>query len=203
QQGLSPYEIELFLEPCYELLNNSLVCRHLSDGLALFISTDFFRKYTVPVYFEEFNYVSTEFYLNPLMPLFHEAEQFYLLTLKMDEVKLYEGSKYSITEIKVDDLVPSQLEDRVGYDYEEKSVQFRSQQGNNGEGMFHGHGKQNSDDKNELLRYFRAVNDGLLEVLNDGRTLPLVVACLDFHFPIYKEANTYQNLYPNHISGNP
>ena len=203
QQGLSPYETEQFLEPCYELVNNSLFWRHQSDGLALFISTDFFRKYTVPVYFEEFNYVSTEFYLKPLMPLFNEDEQFYLLTLKMDDVRLYEGSKYSITEIKVNDLVPSQIEDRVGYDYEEKSLQFRSQQGNSGEGMYHGHGRQNSDDKNELLRYFRAVNDGLLEVLNDGRTLPLVVACLDFHFPIYKEANTYQNLYPNHISGNP
>src|SRR5690606_30019030 len=79
----------------------------------------------------------------------------------------------------------------------------RSRQRNNGKGMFHGHGRQNSDDNSERLRYFRAVNDGLLEILNDGRSLPRVVACLDFHFPIYKEANTYQNLYPNHISGNP
>ena len=203
QQGLSPYETEQFLEPCYELVNDSLFWRHQSDGLALFISIDFFKKYTVPVYFEEFNYVSNEFYLKPLMPLFNEDEQFYLLTLKMDEVKLYEGSKYSITEIKIDDLIPSQLQDRVGYDYEENNIQFRTQQGNNGQGTFHGHGKQTSDDKNELLRFFRAVNDGLLEILNDGQTLPLVVACLDFHFPIYKEANTYQNLFPDHISGNP
>jgi hypothetical protein len=42
-----------------------------------------------------------------------------------------------------------------------------------------------------------------MKILHNDQTPPLVVSCLDYHFPIYKEASSYQNLYPQHISGNP
>jgi hypothetical protein len=35
------------------------------------------------------------------------------------------------------------------------------------------------------------------------RKPPLVLCCLDYYYPIYKEVNTYQNLFPEHVSGNP
>jgi DNA polymerase II large subunit len=81
----------------------------------------------LPLNFEEFSYVSNEFYLKPLMPVFNDDGLFYLLTLKADEVKFYEGMRDSITEIRIEDLVPSRIEDRVGYDHEQKNLQFRTQ----------------------------------------------------------------------------
>ena len=120
EQGMSVDDVEKYVKPINDLVNDSEFWRHQSDGLAIFLSDDIFEKHTLPIYFEEFNYLSTEFYLKPLMPLFNGDGWFYLLTLKMDDVKFYEGTRYSITEIKVFDLVPSQLEDRVGYDYEQK-----------------------------------------------------------------------------------
>ncbi len=200
QRGMSIFEIENLVKPVSELINDSEFWRHQSDGLAIFLSEGFFEKYTVPVYFEEFNYLSGEYYLKPLMPLFNGDGLFYLLTLKMDEVKFYEGTRHSITEIIIDDLIPSRLEDRVGYDYVQKSLQFRTQQGNS---IYHGHGESEAASKDELLRYFRAIDKGLMSILHDDQKPPLILACLDFHFPIYKEANTYQNLFPQHISGNP
>lgn len=203
QKGMGVNDVEKFVKPINELLNDHEFWRAQSDGLAIFLSDNLFEKYTVPVHFEAFNYLSNEFYLKPFMPLFNGDGMFYLLTLKMDEVKFYEGTRHSITELVVDDLIPSQLEDRVGYDYEQKSVQFRTQQGNNGQGMFHGHGDSDSEKKDELLRYFRQIDKGLMSMLHDDQKPPLVVCCLDFHFPIYKEVNSYQNLFPEHISGNP
>jgi hypothetical protein len=202
-KGMSVNEVEKFVKPVNDLVNNSEFWRHQSDGLAIFLSENLFEKYTVPLYFEEFNYLANDFYLKPLIPLFNDDGLFYLLTLKMDDVKLFEGTRYGITEIVIDDLVPSQLEDSVGYDYEQKSLQARSQQGNKGQGMFHGHGDSESELKNELVRYFREIDKGLMTVLNDSQKPPLVVGCLDFHFPIYQEVNSYQNLLPQHISGNP
>lgn len=184
-----------------ELIDDSEFWRHQSDGLAIFMTEGFFRKYTVPIIFEEFNYISNEFYVKLLLPLFSEDDHFYLLILKADKVLLYEETRYSITKIDIKDLVPLRVEDVVGYDYEQKNLQFRTQQGNSGAGMYHGHGEGKDDAKNELLRYFRAVNKGLMTILNDNQTLPLVVACLDFYFPIYKEINTYQNIFPQHLSG--
>lgn len=203
QKGMSEDDIEKYVQPVNELVNDSEFWRQQSDGLAIFLSENLYQKYTVPVNFEAFNYLSNDFYLKPLMPLFNGDGLFYMLTLKMDEVKFYEGSMYSITEVKINDITPSKIEDRVGYDYEQKSLQFRTQQGNKGEGMFHGHGDSDSELKNELVRYFRAVDKGLMSILHDDQKPPLVVCCLDFYFSMYKEVNSYQNLFPQNISGNP
>jgi hypothetical protein len=200
KMGIHKNEMNQITAPITNLINDGEFWRHQSDGLAVFCTKDFFKKYTVPVKFEEFISVSNEFYLKPLMPIFNGDGRFYLLTLKMDAVKFYEGTRYSITEIEVDDLIPARLEDVVGYDFEQKSLQFRTQQG---EGTFHGHAKSDEKAKTELLQYFRAIDKGLMKILHNDQTPPLVVSCLDYHFPIYKEASSYQNLYPQHISGNP
>lgn len=203
KQEVHKNKIAAITEPLTNLVNDGEFWRHQSDGLAIFCTPDFLKKYTVPVKFEEFNSVSNEFYVKPLMPLFNDDGRFYLLTLKTDAVGFYEGTRYSITEIEVDDLTPSRLEDVVGYDFEQKSLQFRTQQGNQGAGSFHGHAKSDEKAKTELLQYFRAIDKGLMKLLHDDQTTPLVVASLDYHFPIYREANSYKNLFPRHVSGNP
>ena len=139
---MSDNEIERFIMPIDELVHESEFWRNQSDGLAIFLSEENFNKFTVPVQFDPFNYVSNEFYIKPLVPLFQGEELFYLLELKMDEVKFYECTKYSITEVYIEDLTPSRLEERVGYEHKEKNLQFRSQKmGSVSEGMFHGHGE--------------------------------------------------------------
>jgi hypothetical protein len=69
--------------------------------------------------------------------------------------------------------------------------------------MYHGAGEGKAEELNEMKRYFRAVNDGIMTMLHDDQKPPLVVCCQDFQFPVYKEVSTYQNLYKEHVSGNP
>jgi hypothetical protein len=203
-QELKDKEIDEFVQPIQDIIDNSDFWRHQSDGLAIFLSKNQFKKYTVPVHFEEFNYVSDGFYLKPMMPLFNGDGLFYLLTLKNDEVKFYEGTRYTITEVVTPEEVPSRLEDVVGYDFEQKNLQVRSgQQGDSNSGMYHGAGEGKAEELNEMKRYFRAVNDGIMTMLHDDQKPPLVVCCQDFQFPVYKEVSTYQNLYKEHVSGNP
>lgn len=203
-KGLTDKEIEELIAPVNDLINDSEFWRHQSDGLAIFLSENTFKKYTVPVYFEEFNYVSDEFYLKSLMPLFNGDGMFYLLALKGDKVEFYEGTRHTMTEVVTPDDVPSRLEDVVGYDFEQKNLQFRSgQQGDNKAGMYHGAGEGKAEELNEMKRYFRAVNDGIMKMLHDDQKPPLVLCCQDFQYPIYKEVNTYQNLHEDYVSGNP
>ncbi|MBR9860138.1 hypothetical protein GYB22_05215 [bacterium] len=202
-QGMSDDEIESFTKPISELIEDSTFWRYQSDGLAIFLSEELFQMHTVPVHFEAYNYLSNEFYLKPLIPLFNGDGLFYLLTLQKDDVKFFEGSRHQITEINIDDLIPGQLEDRVGYDYEDKGVQFRTQQGNQGVGTFHGQEDTESTEKKELERYFRAIDNGILNLLHDKQQTPLIIASLDYYYPIYKEISSYGNVFSKHISGNP
>lgn len=201
--GMTSREIENMVKPVLDLIDDSDFWRHQSESLAIFLSEDIFEKYTLPLRISEFNYLSSEFYLKHLYPLFNEYEQYFLLTLRKDGVKFFKGNKYGLTELDVNGLVPARLEDSVGYDYEQKQLQFRTQIGGNKTGLFHGHGEGESRDKNELLVYFRDIDKGIMSVLHDYQEPPLVLCCLDYMYPIFREACTHKNLINSYISSNP
>lgn len=201
EQGKSVREIERLVNPILNLIDDTDFWRHQSESLAIFVAEDIFEKYKVPVSLEPFNYISSEFYLKPLFPLFNEYGHFFLLTLKKDEVKFYEGNKYGITGIDVTEIVPSRLEDAVGYDYEQKQLQFRTLRGGNGPGSFHGHG--DNDAKDELLAFFREIDKGIMTRLHDQQQPPLVLCCLEHYYPVYMQAATHRNIFPQHIPYNP
>lgn len=202
EKEVSKDRIQKIDEPIQELLNDKAFWRHQSDGLAIFAAEGFFKKFTLPLQFDPHYYINNEFYLKPLVPLFSGDGRFYLLSLQVENVELYEASKHSIIPKETDDLIPSQLEDRVGYDYEEKTLQQKSGTATMGQKAMHGHAGADRERKNEILRYFRAIDQGLNSLLQEEK-LPLLVACQDYLFPIYKEANTYNNLYPEAVIGNP
>lgn len=194
-------KIDKIGKPIEELIEDTSFWRHQSDGLAVFAADGYFEKFTVPVSFVSFNYVSDHFYLKPLIPLFNGDDRFYILSLQKDHVGFYEASRYEIGKVYVEDLTPDRLEDRVGYDYEENHTQYETQNEVAGTTVRQSFADENQK-KNEYLRFFRAVDKGLHEILRDER-VPLVVACQDHLFPIYKEANTYQHLFPESLPGNP
>ena len=200
-EEMGPREIDTLIAPIQELLDDSGFWRHQSDGLAIFRSDSFFKKYTLPVHFEAFNYVANGFYLKPLLPMFTGDGNFYVLALELEEVRLYEQTRHSIAEVVVDDLIPSRMEDRVGYDYEPKSLQYKSQADAQGRAMYHGHAEGDRDRKNEIARYFRAIDKGLMTLLKDDN-VPMIVASQDYLFSIYKEENSYQYLLDDPINCN-
>lgn len=199
QKELNQKKINEFVAPIQELIDNTGFWRKQSDGLAIFLAEGFFKTYTLPVNFEAYNYIANSFYLKPVMPMFVGDGTFYLLTLQLEDVKLYEMTKHSVTEIKINHLIPERLEESVGYDFEEKGLQFRNQKEGYGTATFHGHAEADHDRKNEILRYFREINKGLMTILKDENA-PMLIASQEYLFSIYKGINTYKPLLQNHIS---
>lgn len=187
--------------PVQELIDNTSFWREQSDGLAIFIANGFSKIYTLPVYFKEFNYISNSFYLKPLMPMFVGDGNFYLLMLERSNVKLYECSQHSFTEIVIDDLIPATKQDRVGFDYEQKNLQFRTGQAGTGQAMYHGQEAATGKRKNEIKKYLRAINDGLAPLFRD-ENMPLLIAAQRPLFDTYKEVNTYPNLMEENLNVN-
>lgn len=205
--GLNTREVGKLAEPVQKLINDRDFWRHQEEGLAVFLSEGVFRKYTLPIRFGVVNEVADAFYLKPLLPLFAMEGMFYVIALDLRGVHLYEATKHSIGEMTLGSDMPEQIEDAVGYDYEQKSLQYKTQQAGGsaqqgGRASFHGHGEGKEDRKDEVLTYFRMVNKGLAPMLRE-KGAPVIAACLDYLFPIYQEANTYENLLDIHISGNP
>ncbi len=200
--SMGPVEIDKLVAPVQELLDDTGFWRQQSDGLALFVAAGFFKKFTLPVYFEQFNYLGNSFYLKPLLPMFTGDGTFYVLGLEQQYVKLYEQTQHSITDVAIEDLVPATLQDKVGHDYEPKSLQYKSMGDSQGRAIYHGHAEADRGRKSEIARFFRAIDKGLKTILRD-ETAPMLVATHDFLYPIYKKENTYANLLDDFISASP
>lgn len=202
EEGLSAKEKRVILDPVKELLDDDQFWRNQSDGLAIYTDGKEMQTFTLPVHFRQQTYVRDHYYMLPVIPFFNDDGIFYILSVSMQHVKLYECSKHFIEEVVVEDLTPGRLEDVVGYDYEQKSLQNRSGQGGDSGAMFHGQGSGIDDKGMEKEKFFRAVDAGVMKVLKDEKA-PLVLACVDEYYPVYQKVTSYGHLFDENISGNP
>jgi hypothetical protein len=197
---MGPQEIKKYLKPVEALLTDIELWRNPSDGLVIFLDKNGLNYYTLPIPFEMKTNVSDHFYLLPLLPLYDEDDNYYLLELSQDYVKLYEANKYGYRDIYIEDFAPAQLEEAVGFDFKPKLYHFRSGVNKQVSGTYYGVGEGKDDLKKELHNFFRAIDKGINKEISNKKA-PLVIACADPLFGLYKEANTYPNLLENYISG--
>jgi hypothetical protein len=205
--GLRTPEARELLEPSQKLVWDGLFWQYQSDGLALFLSAGAFRRYRLPLDFEELVIVSDRFHIKPLLPLLSGDGRFYVLALSQNEVRLLQGTRYNVSEVDLEG-VPDSLAEALKYNDPEKRLQFHTgtrTPGGKGQrpAVFHGHGVASADDpKDYVLRYFRQVDEGLQALLR-GEQAPLVLAGVDYLLPIYREANSYPLLAEGGVEGNP
>jgi len=201
--GCRPQEAKTLLEPLQGLIGNVIFWRHQSDGLAIFLSSGTFSYYCLPVNFDELIVVADRFHIKPLLQVLSGDTRFYVLTLSQNEIHLFEGTKQDLREIEID-TVPRSLAEALQYDELEKQVRFHrgAQRGGERSSMISGHGADLDDNKENISKYFRQIDKGLHDFTRDEK-IPLVLAGVDYLFPIYKEVNTYNHLMNEGITGNP
>jgi hypothetical protein len=201
--GCRPQEAKTILEPAHGLIGNVTFWRQQGDGLAIFISPDLFRYYRLPVGFDELVVLSDRFYIKPLMQMVASDDCFYILTLSQNEIHLFESTRQHMREVEIS-TIPKSLAEALQYDEPIKQARFhRFHRGSpGGNSMIAGHSPDMEDSKENILKYFRQIDKGLREFLKDEQS-PLILAGVDYLFPIYKEANTYARLMGEGIAGNP
>lgn len=201
--GLRSVEIQKLISPARKLIDSISFWRHQSEGLAVFCSPRKFERFRLPIKFEELAIVSGRFHIKPLIRFFTGEGQFYVLALSQNDVRLLRGSHFNVTELDIE-TVPTNLADALRDDVIPKQIHFHS--GTTGRGgkrdsIIHGASAE-PDAKDAMLRYFHRIDKGLHEYLKNERA-PLVLAGVDYLFPIYKEVNTYPFIVDEGIEGNP
>ncbi len=202
--GLRSPEIRKLLKPAKALMKDGLFWQYQADGLAAFISSDLFYHYRLPLKFDELLVVTDRFHIKPLLPLFSNDGQFFILALSQNDVRFFHCNRYSANEVDLGG-VPRSLSEALKYDDPEKQLQFHTRTPSaTGErsAIFHGQGVGTDDAKNNILRYFQQVDGGLRNILREERA-PLVFAGVEYLLPIYREANSYPHLIEKGITGNP
>lgn len=202
--GLRGADASDLLAPVEELQENDDFWRHQGDGLALFLAPGEFYLYRLPIELNELTVVAERFHIKPLIPIISGDGKFFVLALSQNEVRLLQGSRFSVSDIGLK-RVPESLADALKYDDPERQLQLHtgtSSRAGERSAIFHGHGVGTDDTKNNILRYFQQINKGLHEILREEKA-PLVLAGVEYLFPLYREANTYQFILDDGIAGNP
>jgi hypothetical protein len=199
-RGMRPSEAKNFLAPALKLQKDSLFWEYQGNGLALFLSPDFFEYFISPLGFDQKVSVSHRFYLKSLLPALYMGEHFFLLALSKKEVKLFRLTRAKIMDVLVEDF-PQASSRRSS----RKQLQFHTgtQQGRGRRtALFHGHGEGSEEEKAGLIQYCRQIDSAVLGLLSDEKA-PMMVSGLDSLVSTYRQANTYQHLVEDSISGNP
>src|SRR5581483_5122948 len=147
------------LRPAWGLLENSSFWKHQSDGLAYFLAPEFIRCFRLPVPLPELAVVGHRFHLKPLLPVLSSDGRFYVLAISHDAVRLFQGSRYSVSEVDLNH-VPHNLEEALLTHDRDEPLTFHTHPalgyGRRG-AIFHGHGVGIDDRQDDLLRYFQQV----------------------------------------------
>lgn len=207
REGWGERDVGEFLAPAYRYLDDYDFWQHQQQGLAMFIADGESHVYRLPMEVPELTIIGRRFHLKPLLPLLTGDGRFHILAASLNEVKLFEATRDSISEVELEDM-PTSLEEALKFDDPEKSLQSHSTSSSAGQGrsdvMFHGTGAGDDDRKEDILRFFRQLDNGIFDLLNDDPTTPpLVFAGVDYLFPIYQEANHYNGLLAEAVEGSP
>lgn len=205
--GIRHTEALNLLKPAMELDRGDF-WEHQDQGLVIFISQKLFRYYCLPIEFPELVVVGEQFHLKPLLHLINNDGRFYLLALSQKDVKFFEGTGYSLNEVQVENL-PHLLAETLLEDELQKGVQHRigtprgATAAAEHPGSVHGQGSPDREKHEEdILQFCYAIDGALHEKLREEKA-PLVLAGVEYLFPIYQEANTYPHLLEESITGNP
>lgn len=201
ERGMRRPDVEAFLKPLRSLLSDKVFWEHQNEGLAVFRTEDDLLTYRLPHHFKSRVLVEEKLYLTPLFKAAQDEKRFYILALSQNEVRLLEATSVDVATVALEN-VPLSLEEALKYDESEKQLQMRSQGDGYGRAaIFHGHGASD-DKKDDILRYFHLIDEGLSDFLND-KSEPLILAGVDYLHAIYREANSYNRLLDKGVEGNP
>jgi hypothetical protein len=188
--------------------------QNIGDGLAIFITPETTERFRLPLTFDEVAIVGDRFHLKPLFPLIAANNRFYLLALSQNDVRLYQGTHQSVSEIQKSEIPSNIVEAIRQYEDPEKQLQSHVQNraseadGQRMDAAFHGHGGGDADDmsgepQDELKRFFREVDENATDYIG-GEEVPLVLAGVSEYLPLYREVNGYPHLIEDDlVSGNP
>jgi hypothetical protein len=205
-KGMGPREVSALLQPARALLDEAYFWQHQREGLAVFMAPDDFHYYHLPFRVEELLVIARSYYATPVLPLFTNNGHYYILAISQNEVRLFEGTRYSVGQIDLPDGTPESLDEALKSDDPEKQLQFHSgtsqgtSQGGVRSSMFHGQGPGDEEQEDRIERYLNLVDAALKEIFREKQE-PLILAGVDYLLPIYHKVSEYANIMKEGITG--
>jgi hypothetical protein len=198
-------ETRLLLEPFQVLAHDHEFWNHTLDGLAVLGGPSLFRVFRLQRPVAELAIVADSFHSKPLRRYLQSVDRYQVLGLSLNKIQLFEGNRNTLDEIDPAPGVPRTIVEALGDELTEPHLTVASY-GGVGEGStatHHGHGGKKNDAQTDAERFFRAVDRAVLEHHSRPSGLPLILAALPEHHPVFHQISQNPFLMAEGLTINP
>ncbi len=204
-QKYSADETKEYLEPLEALADDNDIWNYTKDGLAVFSAKGIFKVVGFHKSVEELAMVADSFHTKPLRHYLQSADHFHLLGLTLHDIRLFQGDRHSLTEIKLNADTPKTITEALGDELTDKHSTTASYGGTGGEStaMHHGQGGKKEETEKDAERFFRVVANTIYEHYSKPTDWPLILAALPEHHNLFQKVNKNPLLLPDGIAINP
>ena len=182
-------EVQPLMEPFQTLAGDHDFWNHTLDGLAVFGAPGMFRVYKLQRPVAELAIVADSFHIKPLMRILQSVDRYQVLGLNRREVKLFEGNRDALDDVKLAQGVPRTITDVLGEELTEPHLTVASYGGTGGPAIHHGHGAKKDEVDSDAERFFRSVDRAVLKHHSRPSGLPLLLAALPEHHNLFRQVS--------------
>lgn len=199
-----PGEVDKLIKPFKDIENDKIFWNNVSEGIAVLASRDKCVVYKLNRSVEELAVVANSFHIKPLIRNFQSADNYHILGITRDDFNIYEGNRYGIETIELDEDIPKTMVEVLGDEYTEPHLKAgRYSGGDTGSQAFHGHGGRKDEVEIDTEKYFRYIDKFILDNFSTLMKLPLLLVALDEHQGEFRNISKNRFLLDEKVSKDP
>ena len=176
--------IQALLDRLASLIEDHDFWMHTLGGVAVFVSPDHYQVLHLhePVADQVTVSGTGKFHIKPLLRLFQGGDRFQVLAVTKTDIRLYEGNRFGLAEIRPAAGVPKNLVEALGFETTppHQTIASFGTPGTGGS-MRHGHSSRRDEEELDSERFYRAVDRAITEWHSKPTGLPLILAALPEH----------------------
>ena len=193
--GMRGVEAREFLKPLLKLPQDGATWGKRKQGLAIFRSEQLFVNYWLATPLDEAVMVDRRFHVKRLLPAISASPQFYVLAVSRNRIRLLKATWHGVENLHPPGL-PTNIKEALNLQGADRGEQVHSgMRGDLGKeaGVFHGQGGHRDTLKEELVEYFRIIDESLQPVLFES-SWPLILAGVEYELAIFRELSNYPRI---------
>lgn len=205
EEHYSKKESEQILKHLHQLEADHEFWTHNQQGLAILANKNFFKIFKLARPVDERLLIADNFYIKPLIRIIQSADRYQILGVTRDKVKLFEGNRDFVYEVKLNPNIPQNMEDALGEETPEARLTVSSYGSRGGEGkaMYHGHGGTKDSIDIDTERFFRIIDSGVYHYHSQHSHLPLILMALPEHHAMFHKVSKNPFLLSNDLPHDP
>lgn len=185
RQNYSTRDTRALLDDFRSLARDDGFWNHRTDGLAILSSPGQFQFFDLQRSVPELLVVADSFHTKPLLLALQSSDRYQVLALNRHEAKLYEGNRYALDPVELMN-VPATITEVLGEELTEQHLTVgsygagasRAASGGGATPSIHAHGDKSDEVDGDRDRFFRSIDQGILEHHSRPSGLPLMLATL-------------------------